>query len=343
MERETMSLSGSASSCFASLPHKSLAAPSVKRDEFGIIGNSAAARRLRLQVRRIGPHFRTVLIRGEAGTEKELIARALHGISQCAGAPFVVCPAAAFDDALSNANVSAGSDDDLGRMMRMSPRGTLFLDEIGEMSLVAQGRLLHLLERHDAAQNRLDVSQRMDLRMIVSTCEDLRVLVSTGHFRQELHQRLATVEITVPPLSERMEDIPELVRYSLERFGLLYGKSVPEVAEDAMERMRRYHWPGNVRELEGVLRNGVLQTEGGPVGLNHLSMPGEQHRTKQSATGASRSVRLQDVVEQHVLCVLKDCGGNKLRAAEALGISRSTLYRMLDAGTANGLRRGATC
>jgi DNA-binding NtrC family response regulator len=146
MERETMSISATVSSRFASLPHKSHAAPSVKRDEFGIVGSSAAARRLRLQVRRIGPHFRNVLVRGEAGTEKELIARALHRMGQSAGAPFVVCHAAAFDDALGNPNVSAGSEDTLGHVMRMSRRGTLFLNEISEMSLEAQGRLLHLLE-----------------------------------------------------------------------------------------------------------------------------------------------------------------------------------------------------
>jgi DNA-binding NtrC family response regulator len=273
----------------------------------------------------MGPHFRTVLIRGEAGTEKELIARALHGMSQSANAPFVVCHAAPFDDALGRG--------------KMSPRGTLFLDEISEMPLEAQGRLLHVLEKHDSAQNRTDALQRIDLRMIASTCEDLRGLVSTGRFRQELYQRLATVEISVPPLRERMEDFPGLTQYFLERFALLYGRSVHEVAEDAMERMRRYHWPGNARELEGVLRDGMLQNEGEVLELRHLPVFAGQAGEEQSMIGASGSVRLQDVVEQHVLRVLKDCGGNKLRTAEMLGISRSTLYRMLDIGAAaNSLR-----
>ena len=295
-------------------------------------------RRLRLKVRRIGPHFRTVLIRGAAGTEKELIARALHGMCQSAGAPFVVCHAA-FDDALANVNGSAGSEDALDQVIKMSQRGTLFLDEIHKMPFEAQGRLLHVLERHDSAQNRLEVSRRMDLRIIASTCEDLRVSVSTGSFRQELYQRLATVDINVPPLHERMEDLPELVQYSLERFALLYGKSIPEVTEDAMDGIRRYHWPGNVRELEEVLNQGVLQTAGGPIGLDHLPIPREQIRDERSAIGVSGSLRLQDVVEQHVLRVLKDCGGNKLRAAEALEISRSTLYRMLDTSAANSRRQ----
>ena len=179
--------------------------------------------------------------------------------------------------------------------------------------------------------------------MITTTCEDLRVLVSTGRFLQELYQRLATVEITVPPLSERMDDLPDLVRHFLEQFALLNGKHVSEVAEDAMLRMHRYHWPGNVRELEGVLRKGVLQTEGGPLGLHHLPIPREERQADRSETGASESMRLQDVVEQHVLRVLKDCGGNKLRAAEALDISRSTLYRMLDTSAANTRRQILNC
>ena len=338
-----MSISGSASSCLASLSHRSPGAPSAKRDELGIIGSSAVMRRLRMQVRRIGPHFRTVLVSGEAGTEKESIARALHGMRQSASAPFVVCQAAVFDDALGNCNTSAGAEEDLSRVMRMSPRGTLFLDEISEMPLQAQGRLLHVLEKHDSTQNRADSSRRMDLRMITTTCEDLRVLVSAGRFRQELYQRLATVEITVPPLSERMDDLPDLVRHFLEQFALLDGKHVSEVAEDAMMRMHRYHWPGNVRELEGVLRKAVLQTEAGPLGLDHLPIPREERLADRSETGASESMRLQDVVEQHVLRVLKDCGGNKLRAAETLDISRSTLYRMLDTSAANTRRQYLNC
>ena len=337
-----MSISASASPCVVSLPHKSLAAPPVKKDEFGIVGNSAVMRRLRLQVRRIGPHFRTALVSGEPGTEKESIARALHATCRSASAPFVVCHAA-FDDALVDCNTSARSEDGLGRAISMSPRGTLFLGEINEMPLEAQERLLHVLEKYEPAQSRLATSQRIDLRMIASTSEDLRLLVSTGRFRQELYQRLATVEIKVPPLRERAEDLPELVRYSVERFAPLYGKHVPDVAEEAMVWMRRYHWPGNLSELERVLRNGVLQTRGGPLGLHHLPTPQKQRPAQRSETYGRRSVRLQDVVEQHVLRVLKDCGGNKLRAAGALGISRSTLYRMLDTSAANSRRQYLNC
>ena len=174
--------------------------------------------------------------------------------------------------------------------------------------------------------------QRKDLRIIASTHADLRILVSTGRFRQELHQRLATVDIALPPLRERMEDVAELARHFLGRFALLYATSVREIADEAMERMKEYRWPGNVRELESVLRKGVLQCEGEVLESRHLPLSAGTGGLEASTTDTSKSARLQDVVEQHVVRVLHDCGGNKLRAAEVLGISRSTLYRMLDAG-----------
>jgi DNA-binding NtrC family response regulator len=256
----------------------------------------------------------------------------------------MACPTAAIEEALTECQGSASTADEVIRLMKGSVRGTLFLDGINELRLDAQGRLLRMLTQYESVQSRVDASQkdglpRVDLRIIASTREDLKILVSTGRFRQELYQRLATVEITLPPLRERMEDLPELARCFLERFAPLYGTRVREIADEAMERLLDYRWPGNVCELEGVLRNGVLQCEGKVLESHHLPLVEEASEPQQLTTGASRSARLQDVVEEHVLRVLKDCGGNKLRAAEVLGISRSTLYRMLDAGaSANTFR-----
>ena len=289
-------------------------------------------KRLRQQVRRIGPHFRTVLVSGESGTGKELVARALHRMSPAADGPFIVCHADAVKDALAECGGSDRTADHVGRLMKRSARGTLFLDQLSDMPLEMQGRLLRALTEHELTQSRVDASGRMDLRIIASTCEDLRILVSTGRFSHELYQRLATVDITLPPLRERIEDLPELASYFLQRFAQLYGSGVREIADEAMERMQKHRWPGNVCELESVLRNGVLRSEGEVLHSHVLPLLAETSEPEQSTTGANRSVRLQDVVEQHVLRVLKDCGGNKLRASELLGISRSTLYRMLDTG-----------
>jgi DNA-binding NtrC family response regulator len=333
-----MSIYTAASSYPAFPPPKPFGTP-VERSEFEIVGSSAVMKRLRLQVRRIGPHFRTVLVSGEAGTGKELVARKLHAMSLGASGPFVACHATALEDLLVECAANAESADPLRHLMNRSQQGTLFLDGINEMPLEGQGRLLDALAKHELAQSRLEARQRTDLRMIASTCEDLRILAATGRFRQDLYQLLATVDISVPPLRERMEDLPELARCFLGRFALLYGKSVHGIADEAMERMQRYFWPENVRELEGVLRNGVLRSESEVLESHHLPVFAESTATGSTTASAAESVRLRDVVEQHVLRVLKNCGGNKLRAAEVLGISRSTLYRMLDAGASvDGLR-----
>jgi transcriptional regulator with PAS, ATPase and Fis domain len=288
-----------------------------------IVGSSVAMRRLRLQIRRIGPHFRTVLVRGGAGTGKELVGRALHEMSQAADGLFEVRRAAAFGDTLAERQDDFGLLDWVRKNVK---RGTLFLDGIDEMSLAGQDALLRVLRRDELIQGRGDELHRLDLRIVAATGEDLRILVAAGRFRQELYQRLATADIVLPPLRERMEDLPELVTCFIDRLALVYERGVLRVADEAMQRMMQYSWSGNVRELEVVLLNSVLQCEGGVIESSHLP-----ELTEQTAkTTGSTSILLQDVVEQHVLRVLKDFGGNKLRAAEALGISRSTLYRMLE-------------
>lgn len=310
-----MSISPSSANCVAIAPPPKRQA---EAEQVEIVGSSAAMRRLRMQVRRIGPHFRSVLVSGEAGTGKELVARALHAMGP--GGEFVVCRTAELEDAL------AGCD--------MSFRGTLFLDEVSEIRLEAQDQLLRVLKKHERAQGHLESLQRIDLRIIASTRDDLRTLAFAGRFRQELYQRLATLEIAVPPLRERLEDLPELARFFLRRFGMTEGGSVDGIADETVKRLQRYPWPGNVRELEHVLQDGVMRSDGGRIEPHHLPALTEAGVVA-CATAASKGVRLQDVVEQHVLQVLKDCGGNKLRAAEMLGISRSTLYRMLEAGASS--------
>jgi DNA-binding NtrC family response regulator len=288
-------------------------------------------KRLRQQVRRIGPHFRAVVVSGEAGTGKELVARALHSVSPAATGPFVLQPAAAMNDTLAKHEGGDGTYDDVAGWMGRSGRGTLFLDRVHDLSFEAQGWLIRALAQHE-------LTQKTVLRIVASTVGDLRILVSAGRFSQDLYQRLATVEITLPPLRERMEDVPELVKHFLQRIARFYGRTAFEIVDETMERMQRYSWPGNVSELETVLRSGVLRSEGKVLEPHHLTLFGEPNRPE-PMTEENKSVRLQDIVEQHVLRVLKDCRGNKLRASEMLGISRSTLYRMLEAGvSADNLR-----
>ncbi|GGA57271.1 hypothetical protein GCM10011507_05740 [Edaphobacter acidisoli] len=292
-----------------------------------MVGSGAAMQRLRLQVRRIGPYFRTVLIGGEPGCGKELAARALHCASPGAAGPFVVCHSATLGD---QAIEGAEAGYRIAELMKMAARGTLFFDGIDEMPLEAQGRLLRVLRRHEWAQDGLAAPAKLDLRMAASASQDLRVLVSAGRFRQELYHRMATLTIALPPLRERAEDIPELASHFLARFARMYSKGVERISTEAMKMLESHFWPGNVREMESVMRNAVLLSEG-PV-LEAQALPEFAEASIESLTAArlGGSERLDDVVEQHVLHVLKSCAGNKLRAAEVLGISRSTLYRMLE-------------
>jgi DNA-binding NtrC family response regulator len=313
-----------------------------------IVGSSEEMRRLRLQVRRIGPHFRTVLVHGEAGTGKEQVARALHGMSHAADGPFVVCHGAALEEAvaghLKKNDWSAHPADAIGCLARMAQRGTLFLDEIHEMPLQTQLRLLRLLRRHDTTQNHIETSRpnlhdmRPNLRMIAATSENLKILASAGRFQPELYQRFAMVEITLPPLRDRREDIPGLTRFFISKLAPLYERNVKAVSDEAMERMLSYSWPGNVSELKGVVRSSLSQVEGDTLESHHLPMLAEENPSASALDATAKSARLQDVIEQHVLRVLKGCGGNKVRAAETLGISRSTLYRMLDASASTILQ-----
>ena len=294
-----------------------------------MVGTGPAMMRLRMQVERIGPHFRAVVVSGEAGTGKELAARALHRLSPGAGGPFIVCRAGEISAESFEMKRVAASSADIDHAVKMAQSGTLFLDGISEMQIEAQAHLLRLLRRQDGSQAGLAVSQKMNLRMIASTREDLRVMASTGRFLQELYQRLAMVEIALPPLRERREDIPQLATCFVERLISRLGKNIEEIAGDAMKRLEAHAWPGNVRELESALRQGVLECKGTVLGAGDLPAFAVAS-TAESAAGALGTLRLQDVVEQHVLRVLNNCAGNKLRTAELLGISRSTLYRMLE-------------
>ena len=289
----------------------------VETNASAIVGDSAAMKRLRLQIRRIGPHFRSVLIHGERGTGKETVARALHRESAGAEGPFV----------------AAASGNRISYLMKMARGGTLFFDSIDTMPVETQDELLEALRRCDWAQNGLAAPQNLSTRIVASTNQDLKGLVAPGRFRQELYHRIAMVQIAVLPLRERMEDVPALAMHLLDRSAQRYRGKKLAIAKDAMEILKSRSWPGNVQELEDLLEGAVLQSEDGVIRAWELSVSASPFEgSNDIAAGASKtgSIRLQEVVDRHVLRVLKECAGNKLRAAELLGISRSTLYRMLD-------------
>ena len=311
----------------------SFVSASDKEGDVELIGSSTAMMRLRLQLNRIGPHFRIVLLRGETGTGKELVARRLHRLSQGASRPFVSCHAGSLDDPLRGNAHATTQAEALDALTKGAEGGTLYLDGIEQLPPEAQAVLLRTLRRHEFAESGGRITQRLGSRIVVSTSQDLRILASAGRFGLELHQRLGTVEIALPPLRDRIEDIPQLVDHLLASLAARHGHPACSVSPEAMQSFLHYSWPGNEHELADLLRSLLMQREGGMIEAHHLPTFAQPCDASTAAPNDEACLRLEHVIERHVMRVLIDCGGNKLRAAERLGISRSTLYRMLDAGT----------
>jgi DNA-binding NtrC family response regulator len=283
-----------------------------------LIGQSPAMHHLRTQIQRIGPYFRRVLLIGESGTGKQLAARLLHQHTPNAAGPFVCCDAATISASfLDHSKITPIHGTDPDCLLSAAQGGTLYLARICEMPLNAQEQLLKLLVRYE---QRHHASRKLETRIIASTRRDLRVLTAAGLFRQDLYHRLSMVEIDLPPLRSRSEDISPLAVH-------LLGDTT--LSDEALQRLRKHTWPGNVRELENVLRSAALAAGNGIIEPQDLPVLATEPLRK-----VPSGTRLQDVIDHHVLHVLEQCEGNKVRAAELLGISRSTLYRMLDTGLA---------
>jgi len=308
-----------------------------------LLGDSLAVRRLRSQVQRIAPYFRTALIRGDIGVGKQLVGRAIHALSAGADGPFVVANARSLAEAIAEASPHPSP---AASLLEAAHGGTLYLDAIGEVPFALQAGLLRFIRAAEefvrgsqqrrpapapAGDFRRAQPHRPDLRILAASHRDLRTLAAIGQFSQDLYSRLAVVEIVVPPLSQRVEDIPMLAAWLLRRSA---GHSPKTFAAATLAQLKNRAWPGNLRELDRVVAQAAALAEGPSIEPRHLLALVEPTRALSAAPAPAKAERLQDVVQQHVLAVLTRCGGNKLRAAELLGISRSTLYRMLDAASA---------
>jgi DNA-binding NtrC family response regulator len=295
-----------------------------------LAGTSVAVRQLRSQVERIAPHYRVALVRGERGAGKKSVARAIHALSPGAGGELVVAPAAVFAEPVAAEAARPAASAAATTLLESARGGTLYLQGVGELSSGQQAGLLRFLGAFDEHRVKTD-QRRPDPRVLASSDRDLRTLAAIGQFRQDLYSRLSGVEIFVPALRERLEDIPELAASMLRRFAEQTGESLKLLAESTIERLREPLWPDNLLGLRSVVTHAAALADGPIIEPRHLLMLVERRFDRRAATPPVRPDRLDDVIEQHVLAVLTRCGGNKLRAAEMLGISRSTLYRMLDA------------
>ena len=300
----------------------------------GIVGRSPAILDTFAKIRRVAPHFQTVLVTGETGTGKELVARALHHLSPAANGPFAVCNCSALVETLLESELFGhvrgaftGANQDKIGLFESADGGTVFLDEIGELSLPAQAKLLRVLQEREVQRVGSTKTRAVDVRVIGATHRDLRAMVLEGKFREDLFYRLSMVGIHLPNLSDRKEDLPLLQKHFVEKFAKQYRKEIKGITRRAQLHLGHHSWPGNVRELENVIGSAAMMAQGNTIDLADLPEAIRNHRDAADSTGPLQS--LEQVQNAHLLRVLEQVSGNKARAAEILGVSRATVYEML--------------
>jgi formate hydrogenlyase transcriptional activator len=295
-----------------------------------IIGNSSALESVFGEVERVAPTDSTVLIRGETGTGKELIARAIHNISSRCGRPFIKlnCAAIPFDLLESElfghekGAFTGAIAQKIGRF-EAADKGTLFLDEVGDIPLALQPKLLRVLQEQEFERLGSARTHQVDVRLLAATHRDLADMVKRGEFRSDLYYRMNVFPIQLPPLRARSEDIPALVAHFVEIYGRRMGKQIDHIPPAAISALSSYPWPGNVRELQNFIERSVILSDGTVLRSPLAEL---KHSPGAESLGA---VTLKDAERDHILKTLKQtrwvvAGPNG--AAARLGMKRSTLY-----------------
>jgi len=306
----------------------------------GMIGRSPLMLELFSQIHRIAPHFRSVLITGPTGVGKELVAKALHRLSPGHKGNFVALNCSSISEALAESELFGhvkgaftGALQDKVGIFEYADGGTAMLDEIGEMPLPLQAKLLRVLQNQELQRVGSPVVRKVNVRVVAATNRDLPEMVSQGKFREDLYFRLCMVELKVPSLSERREDLPLLQRHFLKSFAAQYKKPLAGLTRRAQTLMSRYSWPGNVRELENVIGHACMMAAAEVIDVRDLP---ERIQTLPTSAKAEieEQLSMDQLAQVHAQRVLARVGGNKARAAEILGISRTYLYQLLKKNTA---------
>jgi len=301
----------------------------------GIVGWSPLMLEVFDKIRRVAPHFQNILISGDTGTGKELAAHCLHHLSPASSGPFVVCNCASMVETLFESELFGyvrgaftGAMQDKKGYFELARGGTLFLDEIGDTSLSAQTKLLRVLQDHVVQRVGSSVGHEVNVRVVAATNRDLRAMVAQKTFREDLYYRISSVEIKLPRLSRRREDLPLLERHFVEKFAARFQKPIRGITRKAQILLARYAWPGSVRELENVLAHACMMARGDAIDV--CDLPEVFHGEGLSATDWDPDLRsLEEVQKKHIRDILRAVKGNRKEAAEILGIGRTTLYRFL--------------
>jgi len=304
-------------------------------EPLGIIAKSAAMEQLVDLARRVAKFDATVLITGESGSGKERVARLIHEESTRTTGPFIAVNCGAITETLLESELFGhargaftGANQDRPGLFEAANNGTLLLDEVGEISKGMQVKLLRALQEREIRRVGENKSRRIDLRVLAATNRDLALAVADGSFRQDLYYRLKVVELNVPPLRERRDDILPLARVLLADAALRMKRKITGLAPATADQLLRYHWPGNVRELENAMERAVALARGNRVDLADLPEEIRQAFPTPVATkGALRS--LEEIEKDYIIAALKVNGGNQTQTAEQLKIGSATLYRKL--------------
>ena len=303
-----------------------------------ILGKSKAIQAVFDLIRRVADTPTNVLITGESGTGKELVAKAIHFNSERREGPFVPVNCAAIPEQLLESELfghmrGAFTDAKMDKrgLFEEAQKGTVFLDEISELPLMLQAKILRVIQEKEIRRVGATKPISVDVRIIAATNLNLNLEVKAKRFREDLYYRLNVIELKLPPLRERREDIPLLVEAFLKKCGDARGKAMKGVSESALAMLMDYAWPGNVRELENVIERAVTLSLGEKIGPDDLppAVQGARGDRRVLDEAAEKTLTLHEIEKEYIKKILEKMGGNKYQAAHALGIDRKTLYRKL--------------
>jgi transcriptional regulator with GAF, ATPase, and Fis domain len=301
-------------------------------DHYGIVGRSRVIQDVIAKAERVAETKSTVLIMGETGTGKELLARAIHDRSAQRNMPLIKVNCAAIPDTLLESELFGhvrgaftGAANNKKGKFALADGGTIFLDEIGTMSPSLQAKLLRVLQEREFEPLGAERTQKVDVRVIAATNRDIKRLVEDGRFLEDLFYRLNVIPLVLPPLRERREDIPVLVEHFLRKHAHRSGRKIEQIREEALARLTAYDWPGNVRELENTIERAVVLSGGPVIEARDITMPGVGGPTTAGLPSQELRSNVEWAERQSVQQALVRAGGVKKDAASLLGISQRAL------------------
>jgi DNA-binding NtrC family response regulator len=305
-------------------------------ETFGMIGRDLKLRQIIETIRTAAPSDASVLIEGESGTGKELIAAAFHAQSQRSSRPFIRINCAAIPHELIESELFGyqkgaftGADRDKRGLMEAASGGTLLLDEIAEMPSHLQTKLLRVLQERRLRRLGDEVEIDVNFRLVSATNRNTAALLEEGVLRDDLYFRISTIKIRVPPLRERLDDVPLIAAHFLQRFNKQYGKGILGLSQDTVSRLLRYNWPGNIRELESVIERAVVFCTGDQLLPECLPEEFQRAHLNNSSFVIPPLIALQDIEREAILQTLERTSGNVRRSAQILRCPRPTFYRKL--------------